>query len=140
FGRAGTSLADLLFVTHNSSADGSDLTMVDTATMQQVAVATGGSRGYVALATSDGRLLVSQSAQVDVLNPITNPAVLATNPPDQSVVALPLPLISVTFDQDMIADTATDATSVLNPANYTLVGADGQAASVTAVTYDRASH
>ncbi len=138
FGQAGTSLAGLLFVTHNSGANGngSDLTMVDVATLQQVAVATGGSRDDAVITTSDGRVLVSQSSQVDVLNPITNPAVLATNPPNQSVVALPLSLISVTFDQDMIADSATDSASVTNPANYTLVGADGVAATVVGVTYD----
>ncbi len=136
FGQAGTALAGLLFITHNSGSNGSDLTMVDTATMQQVPVASGGSRGDVVLTTSDGRVLVSQSAQVDVLNPITNPAVLATNPPDQAVVALPLALLTVTFDQNMVADSTTDTASVTNPANYTLVGADGQAATVVGVTYD----
>jgi hypothetical protein len=74
FGQAGTALDGLLFVSHNSGPNGSDLTMVDTATLQQVAVASGGSRGNVVLATHDGRLLISQSSQVDVLNPITNPS------------------------------------------------------------------
>src|SRR5262249_10179816 len=54
--------------------------------------------------------------------------------------ALPLSLITVTFDQDMTAGSPSDAGSVINPANYTLVGADHQAAEVDAVTYDPASH
>ncbi len=140
FGEAGTSLAGLLFVSHNSGPDGSELTMIDTATLQQVAVATGGSRGYVVLTTSDGRVLVSQSSQVDVLNPLTNPGVLAVNPPDESIVALPLPEITVTFDQAMVADSATDPASVTDPDNYTLVGADGQAATIVGVAYDSTTH
>src|SRR5690349_18835954 len=88
FGKADRALAGLLFISHGSGSDGSDMTMVDTATLQQVALASGSSRGNVVLTTGDGRVLISQSSQVDVLNPITNPVVLATNPPDQSIVAL----------------------------------------------------
>src|SRR4029453_9246165 len=97
--------------------------------------APGGSGGFVLLTANAGRLLVSQTSHVDVLNPITSPTVLATNPPDQTIVALPLPLIAVTFDQDMAAGNPTEAGSVLNPANYTLVGADGVAATIAGVTY-----
>ena len=91
------------------------------------------------LATSDGRVLASQSSQVDVISPLTNPVVLATNPPDGSVAALPLPIITVTFDQGMVAGSTADPASATNSANYTLVGADGTAATVDAVTYDSAS-
>src|SRR5262249_54861761 len=101
FGLPGTTLHDLLFVTHNRGPNGSGLTMGDAVTLRRVAGATGGSRGDNVLATSDGRLLVSQTAQVDVLNPLTPPAVAATNPAHQTVVALPLSLVTVTFDQDM---------------------------------------
>ena len=85
-------------------------------------------------------MLVSQSSAVDVLKPSTNPVVVATNPPDQSIVALPLSLVTVTFDQAMLADSPTDPNSVTNPANYTLIGADGQAATVVGVTYDAATN
>ncbi len=140
FGQKGTALAGLLFVSHNSGDGGSVLTMVDSVTLQQVSLATGGTRGDVVLTTNDGRLLISQSAHVDVLNPITNPVVLATNPPDQSIVALPLSLITVTFDQDMVAGSPADAASTTNPANYTLTGADGHAATLVSVAYDSATH
>ncbi len=75
FGRQGTALDNLLFVSHDdapNTAPGtvaptpSDLTMVDVATLQQVAVAQGGTRGFDVMATSDGRLLISQSHEVDV--------------------------------------------------------------------------
>jgi streptogramin lyase len=72
FGKAGTDLAGLLFVTHNRGANdhpGSELTMVDVATLRRVTVADGGSRGDVIITTSQGRVLISQSNQVDVLNP-----------------------------------------------------------------------
>ncbi len=69
FGQAGTALAGLLFVSHNDGpvdATGaptaaSELTMVDVATLQEVAVAAGGSRGGVVITTSDGRVLLSQT-------------------------------------------------------------------------------
>ncbi len=139
FGKAGTALANLLFIAQDSGA-GSILTMVDLATLQQVALASGGTRGYDIITTGDGRVLISQSSQVDVLSPITRPVVVATNPPNQSIAALPLSLVTVTFDQDMIADSATDVNSATDPANYTLIGANGQAATIVGVNYDSATN
>ena len=77
FGREGTVLEDLLFVSHNAgrvgstgaAAQESELTMVDVATLKRVALARGGTRGDVVFATSDGRVLISQTDQVDVLSP-----------------------------------------------------------------------
>src|SRR5438874_6113486 len=66
FGVAGSSLDGLLFVSHNDGPHHhgrSQLTMVDLATLQQVAVATGGSRGDNIVTTRDGRVLLSQSHQ-----------------------------------------------------------------------------
>src|SRR5439155_26773539 len=77
FGQKGTALDGLLFVTNN---DG-DLTLVDLATLQRVTVATGGTRGDIIKTTADGRVLLSQSHQIDVLSPVTAPRVAATNPP-----------------------------------------------------------
>src|SRR3546814_2218122 len=73
FGRAETALEGLMFVSHNAgavadtgvAAAGSELTMVDMATLRRVAIATDGSRGDVVTTTSDGRLLVRQSNQGD---------------------------------------------------------------------------
>src|SRR3546814_3021356 len=86
-----------MFVSHTAgkvadtglAAEGSELTMVDVATLRRIAVASSGSRGDVVHATSDGRLLISQSNQVDVVSPVTIPTVVATNPPSGAQVALP---------------------------------------------------
>jgi hypothetical protein len=84
FGQQGTALDNLLFVTHDDAPNTppgivavtpTQLTMVDVATFQQVAVAQNGSRGFAAFATSDGRLLISQSKEVDVLEPVVPPTV-----------------------------------------------------------------
>src|SRR3546814_19729548 len=69
FGKTGTRLEGLMFVSHTAgkvadtglAAEGSELTMVDVATLRRIAVASSGSRGDVVHATSDGRLLISQS-------------------------------------------------------------------------------
>ncbi len=129
FGQAGTDLEGLLFVSQNTGANnhaGSELTMVDVATLRRVAVADGGTRGDVIITTRDGRVLVSQSHQVDLLNPITAPLVVATYPPKYSMVSLPLSYVTVTFDQDMFVGDGTESASVTNLANYELlrIGAD----------------
>ena len=150
FGLPGSPLANLLFITHDQSLGNTqglttdsnptnqptELTMVDLATMNTLAVATGGSRGDEITTTPDGRVLISQSHEVDVLGPVTAPRVLSVNPPPGSDVALPLGSISVTFDQDMLADAATDPGSVLNPNNYELQGASAGLVPVQTVTYD----
>src|SRR5262249_8036107 len=62
FGAPGSTLAGLLFVSHNAGPrpdQGAELTMVDLATLQRVAVATGGTRGDVVRTTPDGRVLLS---------------------------------------------------------------------------------
>ncbi len=147
FGQSGTALEDLLFVSHNSGpvddtgavTAGADLTMVDIATLRQVAVATGGSRGDVVITTSDGRVLISQSSQVDVLNPVYAPSVIGTNPPEDVVVPLPLPFISVTFDQDMYVGDGSSSASVLNPDNYVLAGDGAGMLTVQSINYDAAN-
>ncbi len=125
FGQAGTALEGLLFVSQNAGSNdypGSELTMVDVATLRRVAVADGGTRGDVLITTSDGHVLVSQSNQVDVINQATAPLVVATSPPPGAAVALPLSEITITFDQDMFVGQATDLASVINPDNYLLIG------------------
>ena len=147
FGQAGTALEGLLFVSHTSgdigdngiATVGSELTMVDLATLRRVAVADSGSRGDVVFATSEGRLLISQSNQVDLVAPATAPEVIATNPPPGAQVALPQPFLSVTFDQDMFVGAANAAGSVLNPEYYTLTGETGGILRPQSVTYDAAT-
>jgi hypothetical protein len=142
FGAPGSPLDGLLFVSHDQPAPhatGTELTMIDLATLQTVAVATGGTRGDVIATTPDGRVLLSQSHQVDVLEPLQAPLVAGTNPPADATVALPLGSVSVTFDHDMFLGDATDARSVLDPANYSLTRADGSAVTIQAVAYDQAS-
>src|SRR5690606_15527263 len=117
----------------------SELTMVDLATLQRIGVAKSGSRGDVVHTTSDGRLLISQSNQVDVVAPATAPTVVATNPPAGAQIALPQAFLSVTFDQDMFIGSANNAGSVLNPAYYTLKGEATGGAVLRSVTYDAAT-
>ena len=96
------------------------------ASLRRVAVADSGSRGDVVFATSEGRLLISQSNQVDLVASATTPKVIATNPPPGAQVALPQPFLSVTFDQDMFVGVAkTWRDSVLNQHIYTLTGETG---------------
>ena len=138
FGRAGTKLEGLLFVTSNRG----ELFLVDVNTRQQLIVARGGSRGDVVTATGDGRILLSQSHQIDVFKPLIAPRVLSVNPPPDVTVPLPLASISVTFDQDMLTLNPTDPRSVLNPRNYRLQGDSVgpiQLIQLQAVAYDRAS-
>ena len=145
FGQQGTKLDNLLFVSHDDAPNTppgtvaptpSELTMVDVATLQQVAVAQGGTRGFDVLATSDGRLLISQSHEVDVLEPVVPPNVVAVNPPPNSIAALPLAFLDVVFDQDMEVGPATDTSSVTDPANYTLVGSATGSVTIQSVQYD----
>ena len=150
FGLPGSPLAGLLFISHDQSDQDfgglttdsnpanqpTELTMVDLATMQTLALATGGTRDDEITTTADGRVLISQSNQVDVLGPIVAPRVIAVDPPPSSVVALPLGSISVSFDQDMLTDDATDPSSVLNPNNYVLQGDSAGNVPVISVSYD----
>ena len=156
FGQPSSPLAGLLFVSHdqdsanptgigsiitdsNPSYEPTELSMVDLATMQTLAVATGGTRDDKITTTLDGRVLLSQSHQVDVLGPVVAPLVLAVNPQPGSIVALPLASISVSFNQDMLADNATDPNSVLNPNNYVLQGASAGVVPILSVTYNATS-
>ena len=67
------------------------------------------------------------------------PTVLATTPAAGSLMPLPLPAITVTFDQDMFVGAATDAASVINPANYALLQAGGGTLAINSVSYDAAT-
>ncbi|MBN8490904.1 MAG: LEPR-XLL domain-containing protein, partial [Burkholderiales bacterium] len=147
FGRNGTYLEDLLFVSHNAGPVDStgaarpetELTMVDVATLKRIAVATGGTRGDVVFATSDGRVLISQGDQVDLLAPTAPPRVVATSPADGGTLPLPLPFMTVVFDQDMFVGDAAHPGSVLNPANYKLVGDSVGEVTLQGLRYDPAT-
>lgn len=76
------------------------------------------------MTTSDGRILISQSHQVDVLNLLRSPLVAATNPPDAGVVMLPFPYLSITFDQPMTV------ASVQTLVNYSLQTTGGETLTV----------
>jgi large repetitive protein len=147
FGRNGTYLEDLLFVSHNAgridstgaASPESELTMVDVATLKRIAVAQGGTRGDVVFTTSDGRVLISQSDQVDVLAPAVAPRVVTTSPADGGTLPLPLPFITVVFDQDMSVGDAAHPGSVLNLDNYKLVGDAVGAVTLQGLRYDAAT-
>jgi len=121
FGITDSGLDGLLFISNNSGpkgVDGSDLILVDLSTLQTVKLATGGSRGDIVVTTADGRVLISQSNQVDILNPAIAPRVLVVNPPDESTVPLPIGSLTITFDQAMSTGNPDAAESVNNLNNY----------------------
>jgi hypothetical protein len=136
FGQAGTPLENLLFVSNNAGTEGkpSDLIMVDIASLQTIAVARGGPRAETLATTADGRLFIAQADQIDVLNAVLPPVVVSTNPVNQGFVPLPIGVVTVRFDQDMLADGS--AGSVLNPANYLLAGQTTGTVAIKAVQYD----
>jgi YD repeat-containing protein len=139
FGLPNTSLAGLLFISHDEEAragQGTELTMVDLATLHTVAIATGGTRGDELKATPRGQILISQSDQVDILSPVQAPRVAGSNPPDGATVGLPLGTITVIFDHDMFQGDPTDPRSVLDPANYQLVGDTAGPIAINSVAYD----
>ena len=84
-------LDNLLFVSHDDAPNTppgtvaptpTELTMVDVATLQQVAVAQGGTRGFDVLATADGRLLDQPVARGRRRSSrCVPPTVVAVNPP-----------------------------------------------------------
>ena len=142
FGLPGTALAGLLFVSHDEEAQpgaGTELTMVDLATLQTVAVATGGTRGDEIKTTADGRVLISQSHEVDVLSPVMPPLSPAATRPPVRPSALPLGTIGIVFDHDMDQGGPTDSHSVLDPANYPLIGDAAGPIAIKSVAYDAAS-
>jgi hypothetical protein len=142
FGKAGTALAGLMFVSsHAPIGDpaGSSLVMVDLATLRRVEVASGGPLAESLAIDSRGRVLIANSQQVDVLMPLTPPAVVRTLPADGVIVPLPLTSIQVVFDQDMDAGGSARASSVLNPENYTLLGTNGGRIAITSIAWDAAT-
>ncbi|WP_372895479.1 putative Ig domain-containing protein, partial [Stieleria sp.] len=112
--------------------------MVDLATRQQTPVATGGTRGDIVQATADGRLLISQSNQVDVLQPLIAPQVAFTNPAENGVAALPLGSVQITFDQAMFVGGDEESGSVVNSNLYALQGVDSGTVQIESVSYDSA--
>ncbi|HSC16225.1 MAG TPA: pre-peptidase C-terminal domain-containing protein, partial [Gammaproteobacteria bacterium] len=142
FGRDDTLLEGLLFVSTNlpdGQRQGATLELVELATRRQLTLATGGGRGEVLRTTADGRVLIAQTHQVDALSPIVAPTVAFSTPASGALMPLPLPAISVTFDQDMFAGSATTAGSVTNPASYALLAAGAEAVAIREVVYDAAT-
>ncbi|MFN6997022.1 MAG: putative Ig domain-containing protein, partial [Aquincola tertiaricarbonis] len=142
FGRAGTPLQGLLFVSSripSGSAAGAALHMVDLFTRRSVMLGQGGPSAEQLLATRDGRLLIANGSQVDVVAPLVAPSVLRTGPVAGSLVALPMASITVTFDRDMRRGDAGMPDSVLNPANYRLTDSLGRRVQLAAVSYDAAT-
>ena len=142
FGKAGTSSAGLLFLSTQPRpgvAGGANLIMVDLATRQRLNVASGGPLAEDLVFTAEGRLLVANSQQVDVVMPVTPPNIIAVTPADGLIVPLPQNTVRIVFDQDMNVAAGARPESVLNPANYTLVGTNGGVVPVTSVAWDSAT-
>jgi hypothetical protein len=134
FGQAGTRFENLLFATSRvrTGDDGAGLYMVDLVTLRSVELARGGPGAEQIIATTDGRLLLADGEQVDVIAPLVAPKVLRATPADGALVPLPMGEISIVFDHDMLASSTSAADSVTNVANYTLTR-DGVAVAVWAM-------
>ncbi|MGB7378807.1 MAG: putative Ig domain-containing protein, partial [Rivularia sp. (in: cyanobacteria)] len=135
FGKPDSQLKDIIFVSDNSGK----LHMVDTASLESITIAEGGSRGEIVETTPDGKVLVAQSNQIDIFNPVLSPDVKAINPAPGSTVALPQGKISITFDTDMFEGDIHDANSVFNPNNYQLIDIAGNIINPLSVRYDNIS-
>ena len=135
FGRAGTGLAGLLLASSNTAqrpvngdpalAHTAAVWMIELQSRRTLQLASGGTRGESIVATADGRILVAQSSRIDELAPVKAPKVIASTLADGAFVPLPLTQVAVSFDQPMWTGSsgadATDAASVLNPLNYSLI-------------------
>ena len=75
--------------------------MVDLATRQRLNVASGGPLAEDLVFTAEGRLLVANSQQVDVVMPVTPPNIIAVTPADGLIVPLPQNTVRIVFDQDL---------------------------------------
>ena len=142
FGAVGTQFEGLLFVSNNvdpTKSGGASLVAIDLATREHLEIATGGAHGETLTVMADGRILIAQTDQIDVLSPLIAPQIIASNPLNGDVIPLPLAVITVTFDHDMLATTATDPSSVLNPANFALFNSAGEEVPLLGLTYDAAT-
>jgi hypothetical protein len=87
----------------------------------------------------DGRLLVGQTNQIDVIAPLVAPRIVTTSPVDGAVIPLPMSRVSVVFDHDMFVGASDDPNSVLNPDNYAVISSNGQPILIDSVSYDTQS-
>src|SRR6185295_6913302 len=137
FGRPGSPLAGLLFASHNESGT---LTLIDLASRRSVEIASGGSRGDTVHISTDGRIYLAQSGQVDVLFPVRAPQVIASSPVNQAGTVPVINHASLVFDSQMSAGSVSDPVSVTNLANYRLIDLDtGGVIDVGAARYNAAA-
>ncbi len=142
FGRAGTALQGLLFVSSripSGSADPASLYVMDLFSHRVLELGRGGPSAEQLLATADGRLLVANGALVGVISPLVAPHVLGSSPTPGSLVTLPLGQITVSFDRDMRRGANGEPDSVLSAQNYRLSDAGGNAVEISSIGYDAAT-
>ncbi|MEX2552838.1 MAG: CARDB domain-containing protein, partial [Actinomycetota bacterium] len=134
FGEPGTALEDLLFVQHES---GGFLTMVDLATFERIAVATGGGRGEFMAVGPGGRLYITQPDQVDVFRPLSAPIVIASNPVEGADRGARLNEAVIRFDMDMLDEGANRDGSINNLSYFRITNLrTGQNFPVLGAAYD----
>ena len=155
FGVSGTELAGLLLASSNlaqrpvlanapaNTPHQAALWMIELNSRNALQVAAGGTRGESVVATSDGRILLAQTARIDEIAPMRAPVVRSVSVPDGALLPLPIGNIGVTFDQAMFLGAVIgDDGSVLNAANYTLTALGRNASRVLtpqSVRWDAAS-
>ncbi len=137
-GRAGSLFDNLLLVGTERSGK---LIAIDTRTLQQATIASGGAPRIETLEIlTDGRVFVTKGNQIDLLQPIVAPRVIATSPIAGDGVVPIVNVASVTFDVAVKNSDRNDPASASNPANYQLVNqATGENIPIARVEYDSAT-
>ena len=134
FGATGTPLAGLMLASSNlkqrpivngvSTSENvphqASVWMIELASKKVLQLASAGTRGESILTTVDGRILVAQTGNIDVIAPRKAPTIKAITVPDGALMPLPLAQIGITFDQAMWIGDASDIGSILNPSNFVL--------------------
>ncbi|MEM9158679.1 MAG: putative Ig domain-containing protein [Verrucomicrobiota bacterium] len=132
FGVDGTQTENLLFVTQGNAGI---LTVVDLVSMQTATVANGGSRGDFIHIDQRGRVFVTQSDQVTLLDLVSEPLIIATNPIDGEDVNPVVTQISLTFNQDMLNDGSANAVTSLTHYQLLATGS-GEDIAIESAVYD----
>ncbi len=132
FGAEGTLLEGVLIVGHQNSGQ---LSLLDPMSLQRTIIAAGGVGRVEGIESlSDGRLLVTQGEQIDVLYTVAAPKVIETRILDGNNRA------SIAFDVSLLADDPSHPASATNPDNYTLVNTDtGEVMGIGGIRYNAAN-
>ncbi|MEZ6135593.1 MAG: CARDB domain-containing protein [Pirellulaceae bacterium] len=132
FGARDTLLEGVLIIGHQNSGQ---VSLLDPMSLQRTIIAAGGVGRVEGIESlPDGRLMVTQGEQIDVLFTVAAPRVIETRILDGNNRA------SIAFDVSLLADDPTNVASAINPDNYTLVNTEtGEQMAIGGIRYDAAN-